>query len=727
MKISKSDPGKLAARRGHAWLVTGLFGFGTLLFLAGGPLLPPAQAQWNYDVTLTGYPQARWKALTNYIDKPALADINQDGRPEIIGAGVFGDVYCVDGRTGQILWTYDEERSLELAVYVSPAVADLNCDNVADVVSIAPQGKVFALDGTNGKKLWSFQAEGMVVYSPGAFDIDRNGTVEISVVDTKGNLYVLSSSGKQLWKVTGQSPFFGVPAMGLVGDKAVVIAGDRSGSLRCYDATNGNPLWSYSVSSSPSSSSPISTSPVLFKDPQSNAMPWRVLVGSEKGEVHLVNAQDGQMIWSRAMTGGIVGDFAVGDLRGSGALDAAFSTSHSEVIAVSLSDGKTIWTKKFKVPLQESSEVKRGKRITRETLSGQPVLVDVDGDSKLDVILETRGLNSYVYCLGGSDGRIIWNYGTKNLRSNPRLTESVTIAPGRDELAGDQVIYSDTVPVYSNPTPLVGDFDGDGKADLIVNDRDEVGLINVPLPSALVPGSWAKFASSPCNNMILFSVPCVGAAPAPGIRLSADRNEIVEGQSVKICWTSTNAAGVEMDQGVGAVGVEDCLTVTPPQTTTWTAVARGCGGEAKDSASITVSVKPPAPPPIPPPPPSPPSMTDADREALTRSLNDVFFEYDYYRLTPDAQKTLDQNVKQLASYSSLRLGLEATCDERGSQIYNQFLAVARGESVREYLVAHGVDVSKLEVRPQGETVKWDSRRDEEGWAKNRRVHFVILP
>ncbi len=254
MKISNretGDPGKLAARRGHAWLVTGLFGLGTFLFLAGGPLLPPAQAQWNYDVTLTGYPQARWKALTNYIDKPALADINQDGRPEIIGAGVFGDVYCVDGRTGQILWTYDEERSLELAVYVSPAVADLNCDNVPDVVSIAPQGKVFALDGTNGKKLWSFQAEGMVVYSPGAFDIDRNGTVEISVVDTKGNLYLLSSTGKQLWKVTGQSPFFGVPAMGLVGDRAVVIAGDRSGSLRCYDATNGNPLWSYSVSSSP--------------------------------------------------------------------------------------------------------------------------------------------------------------------------------------------------------------------------------------------------------------------------------------------------------------------------------------------------------------------------------------------------------------------------------------------------------------------------------------------
>ena len=120
-------------------------------------------------------------------------------------------------------------------------------------------------------------------------------------------------------------------------------------------------------------------------------------------------------------------------------------------------------------------------------------------------------------------------------------------------------------------------------------------------------------------------------------------------------------------------------------------------------------------------------MTDADREALMRTLKDVFFEYDYYRLTPDAQKALDHNVQQLRSYSSLRLSLEATCDERGAQIYNQFLAVARAESVREYLVAHGIDVSKLEVRPQGESLKWDSRRDEEGWARNRRVHFVIMP
>ena len=71
--------------------------------------------------------------------------------------------------------------------------------------------------------------------------------------------------------------------------------------------------------------------------------------------------------------------------------------------------------------------------------------------------------------------------------------------------------------------------------------------------------------------------------------------------------------------------------------------------------------------------------------------------------------------------------MEATCDERGSTIYNQFLAIARAESAREYMIEHGIDPSRMESRPQGETIKWDSRLDDQGWALNRRVHFVILP
>jgi hypothetical protein len=39
-------------------------------------------AQWDYDVTLTGYPNAKWKALTSYIDKPTMGDVTGDASPK---------------------------------------------------------------------------------------------------------------------------------------------------------------------------------------------------------------------------------------------------------------------------------------------------------------------------------------------------------------------------------------------------------------------------------------------------------------------------------------------------------------------------------------------------------------------------------------------------------------------------------------------------------------------
>ena len=46
-----------------------------------------------------------------------------------------------------------------------------------------------------------------------------------------------------------------------------------------------------------------------------------------------------------------------------------------------------------------------------------------DGDGKLDVIIEIRGLNNYIYSLRGSDGQVLWRYGNKNLLLNPALNE----------------------------------------------------------------------------------------------------------------------------------------------------------------------------------------------------------------------------------------------------------------------------------------------------------------
>ncbi len=681
------------------------------LFLTGALLLPvAARAQWKYDVTLTGYPQARWKALTSYIDKPALGDVTGDGVPEIIATSIFGDVHCVDGRTGQILWTYEDEHSLDLAIYICPALVDVDCDNVLDVISVTPQGNVICLNGRSGRKIWSYRAGAPIVFSPTAFDLDRDGMPEIAVSDLDGYLYVLSNTGKPRLKVKSEVPFYGAPAMGLVDDDPVILVSDRSGTLRCFDGRNGQLKWRFSPSHTP-----ISTSPIFFEDSGDTSAPWKVLFGTDLGDAYLVNARTGAAIWHRALARKeALGDFSLGDLKGDGKLDLVCSTAGSRIVAAAVADGKPLWSKKLKVPVKEYTPMGQPKSMFRTILSGEPVLVDADADGKLDVIAEIRGPNNYIYCLRGSDARVIWNYGNKDLRRHAAMSESSTISSYQD--AEPLSSFSTTVPVYSQPTPVAGDFQHTGKFDLIINDRDEIGLISIPLPASTKPAGWAKYVANSCNNMVNFSLPCLGVPARPSLRLTVEPKEVTRGASARLCWAATVAEEVVIDHGIGTVLAENCLTVVPVEDTTWHAVAKGCGGETQESVTLFVRV---VEPPMPPPPPAIP-------RAEPWTLEDVFFEYDWYRLTPEAVKTLDEDIRKLKEHPEARITLEATCDERGSMIYNQYLAVARAESVQEYLLAHGIDPGRLEVRPLGETTRWDSRLNDQGWALNRRVHFILI-
>lgn len=673
-----------------------------LLLLFCGSLFP----QWKYDVTLTGYPDARWKALTSYIDKPALGDVTGDGVPEIIGTSMFGDVYCVDGRSGQMLWTYEDEHSFDLAIYICPALVDVNCDGVPDIISVTPQGNVICLEGRNGRKLWSYRAAAPIVFSPTAFDLDRDGTPEIAVSDLEGNLYVLSSSGKPLVKVKSEVPFYGAAAMGLVDDIPVILLSDRSGTLRCFAGGNGQLKWRFSPSRTP-----ISTSPIFFKDPGDASAPWKVLFGTDKGDAYLVNARTGAQIWQRTLARNeALGDFSLGDLDGDGRLDLVCATGGSSIVAAAIADGKTLWTRKLRVPTKRYTPMGQSKKVYRTIVSGEPVLVDADGDGKLDVIAELRGLNNYIYCLRGRDARVIWSYGNRDLQRHPALGESTTISTYQETEPLSS--FSTTDPVYSQPTPVVADFEHTGKLNLIINDRDEVGLISVPLAASAKPEIWSKYVANPCNNIVNFSVPCLGAPAPPTLRLTVEPGEIRKGQSARLCWTSTVSREVVIDRGIGSVLPENCLTVVPAENTTWQAVAKGCGGEAGASATLVVKAEAPVPPPAP--------------RAEPWTLEDVFFEYDWYRLTPEAQRTLDENIRKLKEHPEARVTLEATCDERGAMIYNQYLSVARAESVREYLIERGIDAARIEVRPQGETTRWDPRLTDQGWALNRRVHFILI-
>jgi outer membrane protein OmpA-like peptidoglycan-associated protein len=65
-------------------------------------------------------------------------------------------------------------------------------------------------------------------------------------------------------------------------------------------------------------------------------------------------------------------------------------------------------------------------------------------------------------------------------------------------------------------------------------------------------------------------------------------------------------------------------------------------------------------------------------------------------------------------------------DDVGDDAYNQELSEQRAESVRNYLVAAGVDGSKMVSVGAGESMPIASNKTDEGRAENRRVEVMVL-
>src|SRR5262249_43509798 len=112
--------------------------------------------------------------------------------------------------------------------------------------------------------------------------------------------------------------------------------------------------------------------------------------------------------------------------------------------------------------------------------------------------------------------------------------------------------------------------------------------------------------------------------PAPTITLRANPATVERGQAVTLTWQAQNAANVQIDPGVGAVMATGNRMVNPTSSVTYTAKAMGPGGEATDTARVTVNVTPP-PPPTPPAPPKPPDVTIS--ELFRRNVQDIMFDY----------------------------------------------------------------------------------------------------
>lgn len=107
-------------------------------------------------------------------------------------------------------------------------------------------------------------------------------------------------------------------------------------------------------------------------------------------------------------------------------------------------------------------------------------------------------------------------------------------------------------------------------------------------------------------------------------------------------------------------------------------------------------------------------------------LQDIYFAFDSFDLTPESRETLRSNANWLQSNAQARVEVEGHCDERGTTEYNLALGAKRARAARDYLVTLGVSPERLSTISYGEELPLCREATESCWQQNRRVHFLVL-
>ncbi len=108
---------------------------------------------------------------------------------------------------------------------------------------------------------------------------------------------------------------------------------------------------------------------------------------------------------------------------------------------------------------------------------------------------------------------------------------------------------------------------------------------------------------------------------------------------------------------------------------------------------------------------------------IRRQIN---FVTDSAEIVADSEPLLTEIADVLLRHPEItRIEIQGHTDNRGGHDHNQDLSQRRAEAVRDWLVAHGVDSSRLEPHGYGDSNPIAPNITAAGRARNRRVQFII--
>jgi len=95
---------------------------------------------------------------------------------------------------------------------------------------------------------------------------------------------------------------------------------------------------------------------------------------------------------------------------------------------------------------------------------------------------------------------------------------------------------------------------------------------------------------------------------------------------------------------------------------------------------------------------------DLASTATAKELPTIYFDFDSSKLRTVYEKELDDVVRQLKNNPSRTLIIEGHTDQRGIDVYNEYLSELRAKAVVDYLIQNGIDRNRIEYSFYGENL-----------------------
>jgi len=180
----------------------------------------------DYDLYVFDY---KGNVLWNYhtgdriISSPIIMDINNDGKLEIIFCSCDMKYYVLNN-SGTKLWDYEipaDPNSCIGSINAAPIVADINNDGKMEIIGDGGNGSIVALDYL-GNELWKYNNKDMIMASsPAAADLNNDGKLEMVFISNNGITAILNSEGKCIWEHDFR-PWPGIDGSAFVSSPAIV-------------------------------------------------------------------------------------------------------------------------------------------------------------------------------------------------------------------------------------------------------------------------------------------------------------------------------------------------------------------------------------------------------------------------------------------------------------------------------------------------------------------------